>query len=319
MRRVRIRGPLGKSFTVSLDDSATIETLRKTIETETSLSSYEVKYGYPPKTLPLDELPLSKPLSEIDVKLNGEQLIVNEVKSSSQQSGSQPTPSNAAKNAVRTAGPSKDHAGAAPHVPKSSQTTPKPQKPSTTPLSLSRKQNAEMDDPPEIFCPELQGTMVLRIMPDDNSCLFRAIASAVLSDVDAVTELRSIIAQCIQGNPEKYTKAILDNKEPNAYCRWIQTEDAWGGQIELDILSQHFDVEICSIDVQSLRVDTYNEKAPSRCFIVYSGIHYDTIALSVQDQPPEFDVKQFIQPLADEALPHAIALCQKLQEMNYFT
>jgi len=156
-------------------------------------------------------------------------------------------------------------------------------------------------------------------MPDDNSCLFRAVASAVLSDVDAVTEMRSIIAQSIQANRDKYTKAILDNKEPDAYCRWIQTEDAWGGQIELDILSQHFDIEICSIDVQSLRVDRYNEGVQNRCFIVYSGIHYDTIALSIQGLPPDADVKQFMQPLADEALPHAIALCQKLQEKHYFT
>ena len=156
-------------------------------------------------------------------------------------------------------------------------------------------------------------------MPDDNSCLFRAVASAVLSDVDAVTEMRSIIAQSIQANRDKYTKAILDNKEPDAYCRWIQTADAWGGQIELDILSQHFDIEICSIDVQSLRVDRYNEGAQRRCFIVYSGIHYDTIALSIQGYPPDADIKQFMRPLADQALPHAITLCQKLQEKHYFT
>ena len=317
--RIRVRGPSGKSSTVSLDGSATVETLKKTVETETSLSSFEIKYGYPPRSLSLDELPSSKLLSELDVKLNGEQLIVNEVKSSTQTSDIEPTPSDAARNALRTAGPSKDHGDAAMHVPGSSQKPSKTQKPSAAPLSLSRKQNPEMADPPEIWCPDLQGTMVLRIMPDDNSCLFRAVASAVLSDVDAVTELRSIVAQSIQANSEKYTRAILDNKEPDAYCRWIQTEDAWGGQIELDILSQHFDIEICSIDVQSLRVDRYNEQAQNRCFIVYSGIHYDTIALSVSGQPPEFDVKQFMQPLADEALPHAVALCQKLQEKHYFT
>ena len=66
-------------------------------------------------------------------------------------------------------------------------------------------------------------------------------------------------------------------------------------------------------------MDRYNEKAGNRCFIVYSGIHYDTIALSIQGYPPETDVKQFVQPLSDEALPHALALCQKLQEKHYFT
>ncbi|OAP65437.1 hypothetical protein AYL99_01409 [Fonsecaea erecta] len=317
--RVRIRDPSGKSSTVTLDESATVDTLRKTIKTETSLSSFEVKYGYPPKTLLLDQLPPSRPLSELDVRLNGEQLIVNEVKPPSQKSDLQPTSSDPLGHAPRTADSSRHHGPTSTGFTSTSKPAARSQEASAAPLSLSRKQNPEMADPPEIWCPDLQGTLVLRIMPDDNSCLFRAVASAVLSDMDAVTELRSIIAQNIQANPEKYTKAILDNKEPDAYCRWIQTEDAWGGQIELDILSRQFDIEICSIDVQSLRVDRYNEDAPTRCFIVYSGIHYDTIALSVHGEPPEADVKQFVQPLSDEVLPHAVALCQKLQAKHYYT
>lgn len=300
-------------MTVTLDDStATVETLRQTIATETSLSSFEVKYGYPPRTLALDQFPPGELLSELDIKLNGEQLIVTNVESPSQkraaaQSSSSDSPSHANKDA------------SIPQPAGSSQPNPQAQKPQAAPLTLSRKENKEMSDPPEIFLPDLGGSLVLRIMPDDNSCLFRAVASAVLSDVDAMTEMRSVIAQTIQANPEKYTKAILDDKDPDAYCRWIQTEDAWGGQIELDILSQQFDIEICSIDVQSLRVDRYNEKAPRRCFVVYSGIHYDTIALSIFGLPPEEDVKQFEQPLSDEVLPQAVALCQKLQEKHYYT
>jgi hypothetical protein len=87
-------------------------------------------------------------------------------------------------------------------------------------------------------------------MPDDNSCLFRAFSYAVLpTDDKVVVELRSIIAQAIRSNPELYTKVVLE-QEPENYCQWIQTQDAWGGAIELGILAQHFEVEICSIDVQ---------------------------------------------------------------------
>lgn len=156
-------------------------------------------------------------------------------------------------------------------------------------------------------------------MPDDNSCLFRAVASAVMPDIDTMTELRSLIAQSIQSQPSRYPAVVLDNKSPDDYCRWIQTEDAWGGQIELDILSRQFDIEICSIDVQTLRVDRYNENMPSRCIVVYSGIHYDTIALSPFDMPPEMDIKIFNQSLKDQVLEQAVALCQKLQERHYFT
>jgi len=87
-------------------------------------------------------------------------------------------------------------------------------------------------------------------MPDDNSCLFRAFGSAVLPGDDlTMTELRSLVASAIQSDPETYTQVVLEQK-PDDYCRWIQTPDAWGGAIEMGILSKHFELEICSIDVQ---------------------------------------------------------------------
>jgi ubiquitin thioesterase OTU1 len=186
-------------------------------------------------------------------------------------------------------------------------------------MGLSRKANPAMDDPPEIILPELGGTLLLRIMPDDNSCLFRAIATAVMPGLDTMTELRSIVASTIQGNPDRYPKVVLDNKEPNEYCRWIQTEDAWGGQIELDILARQLDVEICSIDVKTLRVDRYNEDKPNRAIVVYSGIHYDTIALNPFESPPDEDMKVFPEDIKDEVLPQAVQLCQLLQDRKYYT
>jgi ubiquitin thioesterase OTU1 len=87
-------------------------------------------------------------------------------------------------------------------------------------------------------------------MPDDNSCLFRALATAVLpGDHLSMPELRSLVASTIQSEPETYTKVVLE-KSPDDYCRWIQSPDSWGGAIEMGILAQYFDIEICSIDVQ---------------------------------------------------------------------
>jgi len=88
-------------------------------------------------------------------------------------------------------------------------------------------------------------------MPDDNSCLFRAFAQAVLptGDDKNMPELRQLITEHIHDEPDKYTKVVLE-QEPSKYCEWIKTSDAWGGAIELGILSEHFEIEICSIDVQ---------------------------------------------------------------------
>ena len=161
-------------------------------------------------------------------------------------------------------------------------------------------------------------------MPDDNSCLFRAFNSAYFGAMDNMHELRSVIAQTIQEQPEQYSDAILE-KSRDDYCRWIQTQDAWGGFIELNILSQHFDIEICSIDVQTLRVDRFNEGAAKRCILVYSGIHYDVVALSPSEAPyqsavapPELDEKVF-ESSDKEILARALDLCKILQERNYFT
>ena len=309
--RIRIRGPSGQSTSTLDDDTATIELLRKTIETETSLSSFDVKYGYPPKVLSLDQYPPSKLLTDIDVKLNGEQLLITRSESTIKQgppATSAPDPTGASSSKSAPSNPL--------GVPAS-----RSRNAEAAPLSLTRKPNAAMDDPPEVVVPELGGTIILRIMPDDNSCLFRAISSAVMSDVDAVTEFRSIVAEVIQADPDTYNKAVLDNKEPNKYCRWIKSSDSWGGQVELVILAKYFGVEIFALDVQHLRVDKYNEgEGQRRCIVVYSGIHYDTVALNIGGGGmPESDVKQFEPGIKDEALTAALELCGQLRDKHYYT
>lgn len=269
---------------IVIDDHATVGDLKKAITDCTSLNSFDIKYGYPPETLKLDSYREEDSISSL--KLDGEQLIISENKPQS-------TP---AKQA--------------------------PVKPRTKPLSLSRKQAPK--DPPEIPVPSHAATLVLRIMPDDNSCLFRAFNSAYFGAMDNMHELRSLVAQTIQNNKDTYSEVVLE-KHPDKYCEWIQNPDAWGGSIELQILSKHFDIEICSVDVQTLRVDKYNEGMRKRCILVYSGIHYDNIALSPSDAPfdksyapPEFDTKVF-DSFDDEILTKAKELCRGLQGQGYFT
>ncbi|KAI9928063.1 hypothetical protein ASPWEDRAFT_173711 [Aspergillus wentii DTO 134E9] len=297
--RIRVRGPAGQS-TVSLDDTATVDDLRTQIVDKTGLTAYDVKYGYPDlKPLELHGFQPGQKITEIGVNLNGEQLLVTNKEGSIHTQ----TPSTSHDNDARATF----------------------QKKPPEQFSLPRKSHEGVsDDPPEIPSPEHSGTFVLRIMPDDNSCLFRAVGSAIMGGMDTMTELRSIVAQTIQSNSELYSEAVLE-KKPDDYCRWIQNENSWGGGIELSILSKHFDIEICSIDVQTLRVDRFNEGPPTRCIMVYSGIHYDNIALSPSDPPfthayapPEFDTKVF--DAADPVvLEKSVALCTVLRSKHYYT
>ncbi|KAL2862918.1 ubiquitin-specific protease OTU1 [Aspergillus lucknowensis] len=285
--RLRIRGPSGLS-TASLPDDATVRDLRAQIVEKTGLATYDVKYGYPVKSLLLDEFEQHQNLAEVGVKLNGEVLII--------------TPREGATAVPPAAGNEDPASNGSPPSPK---------------LSLSRNQKLS-DDPPEVASPEHGGTFVLRVMPDDNSCLFRAVSTALLGGEDAMTELRSVVAEAIQNNPNEYPKVVLE-KEPDEYCRWIKNENSWGGAIELSILSKHFDIEICSIDVQSLAKVRFNEGQSRRCVLVYSGIHYDTIALTPEvNAPPEFDQKVFD---AEDLLVEekSVALCKLLQGQHYYT
>ena len=306
LMKIRVRGPEGQT-TIYLSAAATVDDLLANIVKSTSIQSPEIKYGYPPKSLRLDELDPSIELLNAGINLDGEQITVS-------QSHGKPEPS---QPGPRTEPPENPNLGIPPITDGS------PSKP-TTNASIFLNSNTSDLEPPEIPLPSYESTLLLRIMPDDNSCLFRAFGSAFFGVMDNMTELRSIIAQHIQEDPVRYSTAVLD-KSPDDYCRWIQTENAWGGAIELDILSRHFEVEICSIDVQSLRVDRFQEGVPNRCILVYSGVHYDTIALAPADSPydrasapPEFDTKIF--DARDEViLEKALELCSILQKKHYFT
>jgi ubiquitin thioesterase OTU1 len=74
--RARLRAPGGAS-TITLADDATVRDLLSEITSKTSLTSFDIKYGYPPKPLLLDEEEESLPLSKLDVKLDGEQLTIS--------------------------------------------------------------------------------------------------------------------------------------------------------------------------------------------------------------------------------------------------
>lgn len=290
--RVRVRGPAGQS-TITLDQNTTVAGFIDLIKDTTGLDAFEIKYGYPNlQSLRIEEYDPTQKIGDIGVNLNGEQLIVN---------NKEPQAPQESAGVIASQAPS-----------------------SASPLHDTTKAPEADSEPPEVASPEHAGTVVLRIMADDNSCLFRAVGAAVIGGMDTMTELRSIVAQTIQAQPDVYSDVVLDKKADD-YCRWIQSEDAWGGAIELNILSKHFGVEICSIDVQTLRVDHFNEGQATRCFVVYSGIHYDMIALSPSDPPfthayapPEFDTRIF--DAADPVIvERALELCRTLQQRHYYT
>lgn len=68
-----------------------------------------------------------------------------------------------------------------------------------------------------------------------------------------------------------------------------------------------------------MRVDKFGENKATRCIILYSGIHYDRIAFSMDlSFPVEVDVTKWATD-DDEMLVKAVELAQKLNRLHYYT
>lgn len=159
-----------------------------------------------------------------------------------------------------------------------------------------------------------QPLMVIRKIDDDNSCLFNAVAYVMARQPrETAGELRAIVAGTILSDPQTYDRALLEQSTED-YVRWILLPSSWGGAIELGILADYYECQIASIDVKTGKLYVFGSEkwTAERAYILYSGIHYDAVALSPGPSYPSrldstrFDPRdEFIEmqakSLADEA------------------
>ncbi|KAL2179486.1 uncharacterized protein P884DRAFT_219312 [Thermothelomyces heterothallicus CBS 202.75] len=260
-----------------IDDDATLKELVELVKERTGLDNFSLKYGYPLKSL--DISPSLQSTSIRELKLRGETIVVAPVDTTPPAPALQPASAE----------------------PKPKPFTPKGIEPDETSLEW----------------PERGGYIVLRVMPDDNSCMFTAFGGAIGLENPSKT-LRDQVADYILNHPNEYNKAIL-GEEPLVYTSRMRQMDTWGGAIELSILSDIYNIEISSIDVKSLRVDRFGENKPNRVIILYSGIHYDRVAFCMDlSYPVEVDVTRWSTD-DEEVLDKARQLAQRLQSLHYYT
>lgn len=160
---------------------------------------------------------------------------------------------------------------------------------------------------------------MLRVVPDDNSCLFSSIGVVFEGGMGAAQKLRQVVADTIKADPFEYSDVMLGQPR-DQYIRKILSKDTWGGAIELSIFAKHYKTEISSFDVATGRCDRFAEgQYPSRCLLVYSGIHYDAVTLApMRDAPADFHTTIF--PVEDQAvLQGAVQLVEKLKSRHYYT
>lgn len=280
-----------QSAVETVEANATVGSFLDLVAAKFSLprNSIALKFGFPPQDIPLvnSDVPLSTLVS------SGQQILVlkNAATSFSTNEPAKPPIPNAATK---------------PTFP--------PQTEISNPPAVSHQSKNTSQDPPYVSTPI--GDIALRVMPDDNSCLFRALSKPLGF---SPYELREIVANQVLSNPDIYSTAIL-GKPSIEYASWIRKETSWGGYIELSILSSHFGVEICSVDVKTGRVDSYNPQPATgqRTYIVYSGIHYDLAALAAVLWDTDVDVVLF--DASDVTIiPYVQQLASLLKNMHYYT
>lgn len=157
----------------------------------------------------------------------------------------------------------------------------------------------------------IQREFCIQKIPDDNSCLFTAIAFVTKSEDDPKVQ-RQLVHDHILVNRLQWNKAVL-GEEPEEYARWITLKNSWGGAIELAIFSELYRCEICCFDVQTQRMLKFGEgNYAERVFVIYSGIHYDAI-FEKEKMTTKF-------PLEDqEAVDKVMELVQVLNASHAYT
>ncbi|KWU46431.1 OTU-domain-containing protein [Rhodotorula sp. JG-1b] len=268
MVTLRIRGPTGQA-TVTVSADATLAQLRTKIQEATGIDAerQQLRAGFPPKPIAEGASPDTQ-LKDLGIA-SGETLVVSEG-SAAATSGVPPPPP-----PVRT------------EPTTSRKRAPSPSAPSRGDMTRGSKSGPLLGtgggaaDRPR-YVETHGGFLVLRVVPDDNSCLFRAVGLVLApGDLDASTTLRRVTAGAIQADPETYSEVLL-GRSPADYIATILKPSSWGGAIELSIFAKHFSTEIWSIDVQTGRVDRFGQDAGYDTFVllIYSGIHYDALTLS---------------------------------------
>ncbi|KAG0469592.1 hypothetical protein HPP92_016292 [Vanilla planifolia] len=170
----------------------------------------------------------------------------------------------------------------------------------------------------------MEGVVVRRVIPSDNSCLFNAVGYVMDHDKHRAQELRQVIAMTVASDPIKYNEAFL-GKPNEIYCAWILNPEKWGGAIELSILSEYYGREIAAYDIQTTRCDLYGQGKGyrERVMLIYDGLHYDALAISpFENAPEEFDQTIF-SVRSDRTIGHvevlALNLVKDAQRRRSFT
>lgn len=191
----------------------------------------------------------------------------------------------------------------------------------------------ELTEIPSTYVSQLNKYLILRNIPDDNSCLFNSISYALYGPQAikpgslSSQKLRDIVVEEIGAHPEIYSEVVL-GRTNEKYREWIRKSTSWGGAIELGILAARLQVCIHCLDIelgQFIKFESETRRPSSFIILIYLGIHYDVLALNdiLSKSEGSMSSDNCVWPLdtkISQSLTNAaLYLCGLLQSRNYTT
>jgi len=300
---VRIRFPSGQAVLKDLDSEADINTLISSsfklmnIEEDKSECS-QILSGFPPKPLDISNKIVS--IESLGVK-SGDTLIFKVIERSNIANGENRIIENGFAFGSSNSGTSSLNGIQSSQINSNSANKANSSSANNISQANSLSDNPRLDDENPVHKRLKPSTPVLKrvVVPADNSCLFTSINFCMCGEVvnsEHTQFMRQIISTTVSADQIKYSEPIL-GKTNEKYCSWIQTKDAWGGAIEVQILADYFQVMIVVIDTQSVSMTKFGELGnyEQMMLLIYDGIHYDPLC---QISP----AKKEIFPSADQSI-----------------
>ena len=135
-------------------------------------------------------------------------------------------------------------------------------------------------------------------IPPDGSCFFQAISKA-LEKTNPISKekLREIVSREIKQS-DKYQKMLGDIDIEN-YCKWILKPDSWGGEPEIIILSDYFNLNIIVGIVETKEILFFGKENQNIIFLIFYGNHYDLGSVKFEIFPNTFLISYLIRKISD--------------------
>jgi OTU-like cysteine protease len=160
---------------------------------------------------------------------------------------------------------------------------------------------------------------MVRKIPDDNSCLFHAIAYVCDNrSRDGSDLLRQISASIVASDPTKFNEAMLGMPN-NQYVQRLLDPLKWGGAVEVELLSGYYATEICVHDIQTSNTYSYGGEMnyKSVVFLLYNGIHYDCIVGNIEKDGRESQDVVTFDPSDQQFREKAHAIAKEFKAVCY--